>query len=185
QESWNDYECGNFNSIKWAKDGKKFNLEVLDDVGIFNICRLAVKSIVLDPTDSLRAMAVLFNRVIAIDGDVDWHPYTETADNEIGVEKYTGGLLDDCFLSYGAIARVTVLKYLFYFTGILNLVILVVTLARMKFSKHWKKMLLCIPLLLHNWGTMLLLTGIDFRFFIVSFFIFPCILVLLFKDCRP
>ena len=180
QESWNDYDCGNFNSIKWAKNGKKFNLEVLDDVGIFNICRLALKSIVLDPQNSLRAMAVLFNRVIAVDGDVDWHPYTETADNKIGVEKYQGGLLDDCFLSYGAITRVTVLKYLFYFTGIINLVILVVTLARMKFAKHWKKMLLCIPLLLHNWGTMLLLTGIDFRFFIVSFFIFPCILVLLF-----
>ena len=181
QDSWNDYQCGDFNSIKWAKNGKDFNLDVLDDVGIVNICRLAVKSIALDPDDSLRAMAVLFNRVIAVDGDVDWHPYTETADNTVGVEKYTGGLLDDCFLTYAAVARTTVLKYFFYFTGILNLIILVAVLARMKFAEDWKKMLLCIPLLLHNWGTMLLLTGIDFRFFIVSFFIFPCIVLIIFK----
>ncbi len=182
QESWNDYQCGNFNSIKWAKNGKKFNLEVLDDVGIVNICRLAVKSIVLEPNASLRAMAVLFNRVVAVEGDVDWHPYTETAENEVGVEKYTGGFLDDCFLSYGAVVRTTVLKYLFYFTGILNLIILAVVMARMKFTKDWRKMLLCIPLLLYNWGTMLLLTGIDFRFFIVSFFVFPAVVLIMFKE---
>ena len=97
QESWNDYQCGNFNSIKWAKNGKKFNLEVLNDVGIVNICRLAVKSIILEPHASLRAMAVLFNRVIAVECDVDWHPYTETAENEVGVPKYTGGFLEDIF----------------------------------------------------------------------------------------
>ena len=74
------------------------------------------------------------------------------------------------------------MKYLFYFTGILNLIILAVVMARMKFTKDWRKMLLCIPLLLHNWGTMLLLTGIDFRFFIVSFFVFPAVVLIMFKE---
>ena len=165
----------------------KGNVEVwqmlaANDVGIVNICRLAVKSIILEPHASLRAMAVLFNRVIAVECDVDWHPYTETAENEVGVPKYTGGFLEDIFLSYGAIARATVLKYLFYFTGILNLIILAVVMAKMKFTKDWRKMLLCIPLLLYNWGTMLLLTGIDFRFFIVSFFVFPAVVLIMFKE---
>ncbi len=182
QDAWDEYQCGNFNSIKWSKNGKKFNLEVLDDVGIFNVCRLAVKCIVIEPTSSLKAAAVLFNRVVAVDGNVDWHQYTETADNSVGIEKSGGGIIDDLFISYADIIMSTVFKYLFYFTGVINLIILAAVMAKMKFSKHWKKILLCIPLLIHNWGTMLLLSGIDFRFFIVSFFIFPSVLLLIFRE---
>lgn len=182
QEAWNDYQCGNFNSIKWSKSGKNFNLDVLDDVGIFNVCRLAVKCIVIEPTSSLKAAAVLFNRVVAVDGDVDWHQYTETADNSVGIEKSGGGIIDDLFISYADIIMSTVFKYLFYFTGIINLIILSAVMAKMKFSKHWKKILLCIPLLIHNWGTMLLLSGIDFRFFIVSFFIFTSIILIILRE---
>ncbi len=181
QDAWDEYQCGNFNSIKWSKNGKNFNLNVLDDVGIFNVCRLAVKCIVIEPTSSLKAAAVLFNRVVAVDGDVDWHQYTETADNSVGIEQ-TSGTLDDLFISYADIIMGTVFKYLFYFTGIINLVILAAVMAKMKFSKHWKKILLCIPLLIHNWGTMLLLSGIDFRFFIVSFFIFASIMLIILGD---
>ena len=127
-------------------------------------------------------MAVLFNRVVGIDGEVDWHPYTETADNTVGLEKYKGGIIDDFFLAYADIIRESVFKYLFYFTGILNLIIIVVLLAKMKFKTDWKKMLLCIPLVVHNLGTMLFLSGIDFRFFIVSFFVFPSILLIMLKQ---
>ena len=61
-------------------------------------------------------------------------------------------------------------------------IIIVMIFAKMKFKTDWKKMLLCIPLVIHNLGTMLLLSGIDFRFFIVSFFVFPSILLIMLKQ---
>ena len=36
--------------------------------------------------------------------------------------------------------------------------------------KCWKKKLLCIPILIYDFGTMLLLTGDDSRFFFITFY---------------
>lgn len=182
QDAWNDYECGNFNSIKWSKSGKNFNLSVLDDVGTFNVCRLALKCIAIEPASSLKAMSFLFNMAMSVEGEVNWHPYVEYQENEVGIERYEGGILDDLFLSYAHISMVSFLKYLFYFVGTINFIILAFLLARMKFLRDWKKIVLCGSLLLHNWGTTLLLSARDFRFFIVSFFIFPSVLLLIFRE---
>ena len=182
QDSWNDYECGNFNSIKWSKSGKNFNLNVLDDVGTFNVCRLALKCIAIEPASSLKAMSSLFNMAMSVEGEVNWHPYVEYQENEVGIEKYKGGILDDLFLSYARISMVSFLKYLFYFVGTINFIILAFLMARMKFLRDWKKIVLCGSLLLHNLGTTLLLSARDFRFFIVSFFIFASIMLIILGD---
>ena len=55
-------------------------------------------------------------------------------------------------------------------------------MARMKFLRDWKKIVLCGSLLLQNWGTTLLLSARDFRFFIVSFFIFASIMLIILGD---
>lgn len=52
-------------------------------------------------------------------------------------------------------------------------------------SRTWKRSFLCIPLLVYNFGTMLLLTGNDIRFFCLNFMIWPVILLILARDENP
>lgn len=57
--------------------------------------------------------------------------------------------------------------------GIINLIVVLGILS--KFDIHtWKKSFLCIPLLVYNFGTMLLLTGNDVRFFYLNFMRWIC-----------
>ncbi len=73
-------------------------------------------------------------------------------------------------------------KYVFQYTGIMNLAVLCSVLAKNNLKKTggWKRSLFALPLLAYNFGTMLLLTGADFRFFYVSFLVCPVVVFAMF-----
>ena len=68
--------------------------------------------------------------------------------------------------------------------GAVHFVVIAFLLGRTDFQKRddCLRMLLCLPLLIHNFGTMLLLSGEDFRFFYLSFPLCPVIIFLLMSD---
>ncbi|MBQ7569504.1 MAG: hypothetical protein IJT22_01100, partial [Synergistaceae bacterium] len=62
--------------------------------------------------------------------------------------------------------------------GLINLIILICLIAKFKF----KKLFLALPLLIYNFGTMLLLSGADFRFFYYSIAIMPALVLMLLNE---
>ncbi|MBQ8691767.1 MAG: hypothetical protein IJ520_01320 [Synergistaceae bacterium] len=71
-----------------------------------------------------------------------------------------------------------ILSPLFGRIGVINLIILICLLAKFKF----KKLFLALPLFTYNFGTMLLLSGEDFRFFYYSLAIMPALILILLND---
>ena len=77
-----------------------------------------------------------------------------------------------------------IFKHIFQNLGLINLAIVTFILAKLNFktSDGWKKFTLALPILLHNWGTTLFLTGLDLRYFYLSFLVLPSVLLILIKD---
>ena len=75
-------------------------------------------------------------------------------------------------------------KYIFQNFGLINLMIIVFILAKVNFKTvyGWKKFALALPVLLHNFGTTLFLTGPDVRYFYLSFLVLPSVILILVKD---
>ena len=81
-------------------------------------------------------------------------------------------------------AVVVLFKYIFQSIGVINLIVLIFVLSKLKFNrKHdWKRLCLVLPLFTYNFGTMLLLTSPLFRVFYYSYLILPLIILVLLKD---
>lgn len=119
--------------------------------------------------------------VYGINGDVDWGLYPDTAENTLGLTLKENGVRD-VLQVYTEFFRGSILKYIFWCTGVINLAVVIAVLCKCKLRKRkdWNKITLALPLLCYNFGTMLLMTWSDFRFFYINFPVFPVILMILF-----
>ncbi|MBR0279791.1 MAG: hypothetical protein IJQ75_07430 [Synergistaceae bacterium] len=83
-----------------------------------------------------------------------------------------------------AIVITLLFKHIFWHVGVINLAVIVFILAKLKFNRayDWKRLCLVLPLLIHNFGTMLLLAGPIFRVFYVSHLVFPLIILVLLRE---
>lgn len=81
-------------------------------------------------------------------------------------------------------AVMVLFRHVFWCIGLLNLVVIIFVLAKLDFStlSGWKRMCFALPMLVHNFGTMLLLSGNDFRYFYCSYLVLPLILLVLLRD---
>lgn len=179
EDMWKEvYICGNFNSIKWQVDQT-----LIEKTGIINVVSMAIESVFRAPLPALKGMFGLMDMVYAIDGRVDWDivPYISAnefeweslkIDERDGLEKYT------------EFSKISFLKYFFWYVGVVNLVIIVSILCKCisKSKENLKRGAFAIPILCYNFGTMLLLSGNDFRYFYPSFPILPIILLILYGE---
>ena len=81
-------------------------------------------------------------------------------------------------------AVMVLFKHVFWCIGVLNLAVIIFILARLDFSKvsGWKRLFLVMPMLAHNFGTMLLLQANDFRYFYYSYLVIPLVILVLLRD---
>ena len=102
-------------------------------------------------------------------------------ENDLGI-AYKGIkpllVLEECYI---ALITKSPLSYLFSCIGFTILVMLAFIIFRGRFRgfEDWKRIFLCIPIFTYNFGTMLLLTGHDVRFFYISFIIYPLIVLIM------
>lgn len=75
-------------------------------------------------------------------------------------------------------------KHIFWHIGVLNLVVIIFLLAKLKYNRihDWKRLLLVIPMLAYNYGTMLMMPVADIRYFYFSFLVISPALLVLLKD---
>ena len=176
-EQWaNNYNCGNFNSIKWSG----INTSIVEEEGLLGMLKLMFKCFHLSTNASLQATFALTDTVYGFEtglkGDVQ--PYiADSSLYEIHYPPTHNQSLLDFIYAYTRFIDTTVFKYLRTY-GITLLVMLFITLSRMHFKSwiSWKKAFFVLPIFLYDFGTMLLLTGPDSRFFYVTFLVAPLII---------
>ena len=79
------------------------------------------------------------------------------------------------------LACATLLKYVFSCIGSAILVMFAFILYKTDFTRKedWKRIFLCLAVFTYNFGTMLLLTGPDVRFFFVTFLVWPFVVLVM------
>ncbi len=167
------YQCGNFNYIKWTG----INLDVIDETDPLKILRIMWKCMAAEPLSAFHALFDLTDMVYGIDGELECVIMPSIVGNEFGITARGNAELQKMLQNYTELIFGSFTKYIFGYTGVMNLLVILLILGKMnlKSRRDWKKLLLGMPILFYNFGTMLLLTGDDFRFFYPSFTICPLI----------
>ena len=179
-EDWqNYYQCGNFNSIKWDAA----ELTVVDDTSPWKILQITAKCFARSHKSSLRALFALTDMVYGLEVGLEGDFVLEITENHYGI-SYAGNEELAAFLqTYKALMSQTIFKY-FRNIGFTMVLMLIAMLGRSNLRKwaDWKKIFLCLPIFAYNFGTMLLLTGPDSRFFYVSFLVCPLVICVSMKQ---
>lgn len=183
EEEWdNYYYLGNFNSIKWASS-KDPGTQV-EEAGIATILKYTAQAALNTPGSALMSVARLTDMVWCVDTtSINWaNNMVYISNNTYGITLQGNPTLENMLNFYSNISIHLGIKYLFWFIGIILIILLVVSVGKISQLKL-RGVLLILPLLIHNFGTMLLLSGNDFRFFHLSFVIFfPLLFALLRKE---
>ena len=177
QEMWvNRYICGDFTSIK-IRGG--VDTSAVEKQGCFGMLKLMIKSFRLSPQAAFRGLFALTDMVYGfetgLEGNVD--PFISRNDYGIAYTDVQNSTCEEIVSTYASFVNGTVFKYLRTY-GVALFVMLVFVLSRLNFNswKSWKKAFMLAPLFCYDFGTMLLLTGPDSRFFFVTFLVTPLLI---------
>ena len=169
------YVCGNFNAFKFRMGDEE--LELIDAAGPGKILRMMFSCFRRAPLESCKGLFCLTDLVYGVSDTGD-----RAAADPPNV-MYGSGPLIGLLLEYSDLCSKTVFQY-FGRAGTTILIMLAAMLSKCSFwsRSDWKRILLCLSIFCYDFGTMLLLTGADARFFLVSFLVCPIFTLLLFYE---
>lgn len=179
-EKWKEeYICGNYNSIKWKVD----NAEVIEKTGRKKILEIMFHCFKKAPSESFRALFSLTDIVYAVDGEIKGNIEPCIIQNELGITYSGNRFLADRISNCRLILNGCILKYINYI-GVSIFIIVCTILGKMEWDSSWalKRILLCLPILAYDFGTMLLLSGPDLRFFYISYLVCPIVIIIMFHE---
>ena len=175
REVWEEhYFRGNFNLIKY---GEIQNPEVIEEAGAMKITGMAARCFIQSPQASMDAVFALTDFVYGLDlqdkADIDIMR-NSIIPNDYGLEYAGSSALAGMFDKYASVLKFGG-KNFFRKLGFGILLVIVVILSRLRWTsaESWKRVLICLPILAYDFGTMLLLSGHDARFFFISFLVCP------------
>ncbi len=166
------YKTGNFNSVKWMEG---MSTAPVEEVSMGQILRMTYHCFRYAPVSAWRGAITLTDMVYGIIDAESGLTAIEVSSQLVGIESTGDASLRAAFDSYIDFMYESGFKYLFYTIGVFVYLMILVILSRMKWNSgaSWKKLLLVLPVLTYNFGTMLLLTGNDGRFFYETFLVVP------------
>ena len=183
KEVWEEtYTSGNFNSVKW--DTNRTNVYVIEELGTSTLLKYTFETIKACPRSSLRAFFNVTGMVWNIGGELYWDVAVDST-NEIStsscineeIQNACRSIVDD----WHRTARSGIWKNVFYYVGTLDLLLIVCCLVRVTRWSNLLKAVHALPMLCYNFGTALLLTGFDYRFF---YYAYPAFLPFIFLILR-
>lgn len=129
----------------------------------------------LAPLESAQGLFALTDLVYAVEGEAEDGLWIMGPDEGRALIR----IYENFFVS-------TIFRYLRYI-GLTLAALLALILARCRLNSRqdWKKILLCLSVFCYDFGTMLLLTGPDYRVFFVSFLVFPPLVLLMLYQKEP
>lgn len=182
----NCYKLGDWNRVKWAE--KESSLDEMDAIGASRIIGYTFDTVARCPNETLRAFLAVTGMIWKIDGDTPWDECLEYFDsNYIGNKIFQndiehvlikfqpsefGQWLKSIIDDYKSIIKNSVFKYLFYYIGIFDMILLVYALYLLSQKGCLKSIAIIMPVFAYNFGTALLLSGFDWRFFYYTFLCF-------------
>ena len=179
-EQWtNHYYCGSFNSIKWSG----IDTTIVEEKGHLGTLKLMAKCFKLSPKESFKAMLALTDMVYGFENGLEGNVTAEIVENSFGIQyrEPVNETLRYLVSAYSDFINNSVFRYLRTY-GVVLLVLLVVFLSRMDFCiwDSWKKVFMMLPIFAYDFGTMLLLTGPDSRFFFITYLVTPILIIFAF-----
>ena len=177
QKNWEKhYRFGNFNSFKWS-DGTIY--DKIDQEGAAKILTYTFKAAVNSPDIAKKSFFQLTKMVWGFDGGGGWNIGYGITSNTLGITREYDDEGIAIFDAYRKMSNGYVTKYLFNYTGVVIVVLLFLAVARIE-KAGFRKVFSIVPLMVYNFGTMLLLTGHDFRFFHLNFVaVIPLVYIML------
>ncbi len=170
------YSDGSFNSIKW----NGANISVIDEMSYSEVLKYTVQCFVYSPRASLEAFAKLTDTVWGID-EIHASFWVGASAEQVGVDSSPHSKLAGYFNQYkNFFASSRVLKTMFGSYGMQIIILLAVGMVLL--AKKRVSILHAMPLFCYNFGTMLLLSGPDYRFFVFNIPVWLAILFLMLKD---
>ena len=181
QENWEKhYSFGGFNSFKWS-DGTIY--DKIDQEGPAKILGYAFESANASPEIAKRSVLTLTKMVWGMDYGNGWNIGYGISGNDIGIKKEYDAESVERINAYRGAVNGSSLKYLFNYIGVIISCLLVASVSKIG-RGGIKRFFAIIPLLIYNFGTMLLLTGHDFRFFHLNFVLAVPLIFILFSCLR-
>lgn len=176
------YQTGNFNTMKW--NSSRPLTDLIEHEGARNILRYTVQAFLNSPKYALRGFASLTQMVWNPVGFPGWSnelPYCEL--NNLGVAAQGSPQLAQILSGF---SDTTESFLLYLFTKNIGMMILIAMYAAVTNVGRGKlgRAFMVFPMLIYDFGTMLLLTGPDFRFFHFNFVIIIPLLYLILSGGR-
>ncbi len=168
---------GSFNSIKWEKE---VDTQVIDDMSYFLVLKLTAHCFISAPKESFYALANLTNVVWGLEGEPILSPVIESNIFNISKESVSETLEYSFSQYFNTIHSIGLLKTTLSSIGFFTLILIAIGLYLLSFKRF--SILHILPLLCYNFGTMLLLSGRDYRFFIFNLVLWLPMVFLMFKD---
>lgn len=167
KEEWETYHVtGNFNVIKWSSTCGL--MDKIEAEGAKKILGYTAEAFAASPRVAFDAFVKLTSLVWGFEGG--GHTVSRgIVDNSFGIGYYGSGFIST-LLSFYFLAISIFGRYFFNFIGIVIIFMLVTAVGRVGKGDISRSLLVLSPIV-YNFGTMLLLTGPDFRFFHFNFLI--------------
>ena len=181
KEVWEDrFVRGNFNRMKY---GGLHNPDAIEEKGVLPIVKMALRCAAASPQASLESFFALTDFVYGFDvrnkADIDVIVLGE-ADNDLGITYQGNDTIAHIMELYHKTAMVKgynfILKLGF---SVLIVISVILAVCRLNSWTDWKRIFSAFPILAYDFGTMLLLSGHDARFFFMSFLICPLTVIML------
>ena len=185
RETWeNNYQIGNFNTAKFSP-GTDFDR--ISEEGAFKVIGYMLRCFVKSPKEAFSALIATTDMVYTVSGDdTSWSCiYPMICYNDYGI-VYGGSAAACDTVSFVTERLYSLAKWIFWYLGAMNLLLITAALSKLWFRRksEWKRILAVLSVLCYNFGTMLLLSGDDFRLFYYSFVVTPVLLLLIMREKR-
>lgn len=172
------YQCGNFNLLKW----NGINYNPIENAGIPGMLDITAECFTKAPKSSLEAYFAITSMVYNMDFVLGEEEPGILGNEFVDNSNYNLELIN--FLSsYKELISSSFLRYT-RITGVALLAMAISIVAKSNFfsKKDWKRILVCISIFTYDIGTMFFLSGLDLRFFYITFTVAPLILLIMLRE---
>lgn len=171
------YDLTGFPSIKH----RGIDLTTIENAGRLKIMRMMTKSVLADPVHSAIAVVAMTSVVYGLEINCD-HEIV-IMPNEYGI-RYGGNVfLKKIAENYSMIVRKTPVRFFIATIGMPILVMIAFMLFRTRLCKgDFKRIVLCLPILSYDFGTMLVMSGAESRFFYVTMLVCPLVVAIMLRE---
>lgn len=151
---------GTFNSIKYSNPDLRLKV---DEQGMKSILQYTFDACIHSPKIAVKAIAKLTCIVWAVE-NVPFYITGGISENNYGIEQKGISSLRNMLQAYGNFCSNSIFRFLFCDLGLLIIIIMFLAVGKVG-RKRLSVLSLVLAPFVYNFGTMLLLSGYDYRFF--------------------